>query len=291
MRVDVDAHAALSAAAPRRGVEGMAGRGASVKDAAAAAAMHDLRELAGGPGAAAARDHAAFARGPRGAAALQRMRLLAAALPPVLTFEALATLTASCRKVLQDAAVFHRLIAEGLDAGDVAGQVARAVLELESLDQAAQRAAASCGAPAPASMVGAAAPHVLLISSALPSHPPASTTGLVYWRPPRIQRSALRVQRRLPTIRVACCQCSPATLSLCIAIRIRCARTWADAMIGYRQTVLHPMTSYVSGCAVHGGRSGPPLTHAMPCSAAVLASDPAPPAHTLVRSTRDLPEA
>lgn len=154
---------AFSSSAPKRAASG--GRGGSVKDAAVAAAMHRLRQRAGGPGSAAARDHAAFVRSARGAALIQRLRVLSAAVPAALTLEARATLTASCRKVLQDAAVFHRLIAEGLDAGDIAGHVARAVLELETPQHAAQRAAVHGGSPPPASMVGATAPHVLLISS------------------------------------------------------------------------------------------------------------------------------
>lgn len=132
--------------------------------------MHRLRQLAAGPGAADARDFVAFSRSAQGAAALQRLRLLAAALPPVLTLDSLATLTASCRKVLQDAAVFNRVIAEGLDAGDIAGYVARTALELETAEQAARRTAAHGAASPPASMNASTAPHVLLVSSA--AHPP-----------------------------------------------------------------------------------------------------------------------
>lgn len=130
-----------------------------------AAAMHQLRQKAAGPGSAAGRDHEAFARSARGAALMQRMRLLSAAVPAALTLEALSTLTASCRKVLQDAAVFHRLIAEGLDAGDIAGHVARAVLELEAPEHVERRAEAYGISSLPASMVGSTAPHVLLVSS------------------------------------------------------------------------------------------------------------------------------
>eukprot|EP00892_Ulva_mutabilis_P002529 jgi/Ulvmu1/12277/UM087_0011.1 len=162
---DSSAHSALSSPPGKRAGNGAAGRAETIKDAAAAATMHRLRRLAGGPSAATARDHAAFVRSARGAAALQRLRLLAAALPPVLALDARATLTASCRKVLQDAEVFHRLIAEGLDSGDIAAVVARAVLELETMEQASQRVGAAGAPAAPASMRGANTAHVLLVST------------------------------------------------------------------------------------------------------------------------------